>query len=60
MIAASDKVVGAILVLIAVAVFVAILLFAVLDWACPTVIAVYGYTDPFEYYDESINQLGLK
>ncbi len=55
MITASDKVVAAILVLIAVTVFVAIF-FAVLNWNYPTAIAVYGYTDPFEYYDESINQ----
>ena len=50
MITASDKVVGVILVLIAVAVFLAIF-FAVLYWNYPKAIAVYGYTDPFEYYE---------
>ena len=50
MITASDKVVVAILVLIAVAVFLAIFL-AVLNWNNAKAISVYGYTDPFEYYE---------
>jgi hypothetical protein len=50
MITASDKVVVAILVLIAAAVFLAIF-FAVLNWNNARAIAVYGYTDPFEYYE---------
>jgi len=50
MIAASDKVVVTILVLIAVAVFLAIF-FSVLNWNHARAIAVYGYTDPFDYYE---------
>jgi hypothetical protein len=50
MITASDKVVVAVLVLIAVAVFLAIF-FAVLNWNYARAIAVYGYNDPFEYYE---------
>lgn len=50
MITASDKVVVAILILIAAAVFLAIF-FAVLNWNYVRAIAVYGYTYPFEYYE---------
>ena len=50
MITLSDKVVVAILVLFAAAVFLAVF-FAVLIWNHPKAIAVYGYTDPFEYYE---------
>ena len=50
MITASDKVVGAALIIIAVAVFLAIF-FSVLNWNYPKAIAVYGYTDPLEYYE---------
>jgi hypothetical protein len=50
MITASDKVVVAILILIAAAVFLAIF-FAVLNWNHPKAISVYGYTDTFEYYE---------
>ena len=50
MITLSDKVVVAILVLFAAAVFLATF-FAVLNWNYPKAIALYGYTDPFEYYE---------
>jgi hypothetical protein len=58
MITASDKVVVAILILIAVAVFLAIF-FSVLNWNYPKAIAVYGYTDPFEYYEYPTSVLAL-
>ena len=50
MITASDKLVVTILIIIAVTVFLSIF-FSVLYWNYPKAIAVYGYTDPFEYYE---------
>ena len=50
MITASDKLVVTILIIIAATVFLAIF-FSVLNWNHARAIAVYGYTDPFDYHE---------